>query len=61
MRCSFCAAPVPEAGLAVFGFALCPACSARLIRQDPRRREYDWFVGWVRRGLTEPLLSGRPG
>ena len=57
MRCSFCSAILPANALSVLGFALCADCHARLLRQDPARREYDWFVAAVRRGLAEGLYA----
>ena len=59
MNCSVCDAPMEGRGLAVLGFRLCPACEARLLGVSPARPEYDWFAGFVRRGLSEPLLARR--
>ena len=56
MNCSFCGRMAASAGLRVLGFCLCKDCLEKLIAQAPARREYDWFVGFVRRGLVEPLL-----
>ena len=56
MNCSFCGRMSASAGLRVLGFCLCKDCLERLIDQSPARREYDWVVGFVRRGLVEPLL-----
>ena len=56
MTCSFCGRMAAAVGLQVMDFCLCKDCLERLIAQSPARREYDWFVGFVRRGLVEPLL-----
>ncbi len=56
MPCSFCGRMAAAVGLRVMDFCLCGDCLERLIDQSPARREYDWFVGFVRRGLVEPLL-----
>ena len=59
MRCSVCLKSGEKSALSVFGFELCPACLDRLTRQSAARREYDWYAGFVRRGLVEPLLENR--
>ena len=56
MNCSFCGRMSAAVGLQVMDFCLCKDCLERLIAQSPARREYDWFVGFVRRSLVEPLL-----
>ena len=56
MTCSFCGRMAAVVGVRVMDFCLCGDCLEKLIAQAPARREYDWFVGFVRRGLVEPLL-----
>ena len=51
MLCSVCLSPLPDRALSVLGLRLCPACREKLCRQRADRREYDWYVGFVRRAL----------
>ena len=58
MRCSICQSSLPENALSVLGLRLCPACREKLCRQRPDCREYDWYVGFVRRALWETPAGG---
>ena len=60
-NCTICLIPLPSGSLSVLGLHLCPACREKLLRQRPERREYDWYAGYVRRALSEPLLQALPG